>query len=88
MDYKQDFCKTTDYFVCSETLVSEKPATKKLVKEIPSQKLPLDSSSYDSHKEFISKKYEENIDSPTTKISEGFYQKTSVRVRKFRVIKK
>ena len=88
MTYKQDYCPQGDYFECSTTLTHEQPEIDKTYKEIPSQDLPLDPSSYDSAQESISKSDREETDAPTTKLNDSFYRRSSVRIRTYRVTKK
>jgi len=87
MTYNQDHCLPGKYFKCSDTSVAESEA--KMVQEvIPSQELPLDTSSYHSIEEPLSKSAEEGVQTLTLPLDTSDYRKLLVRKVTYRVTKK
>lgn len=87
MTYKQDYCLAGDYFKCSDTSVGESKA-ESVEKMIPSQDLPLDTSSYQCTEAPLSKSGEEEVQAPTFTLETSHYRISSVRKITYRVTKK
>lgn len=87
MTYKQDYYPQGAYFKCSETSVA-KSEPEKVQETIPSQSLPLDTSSYQSNKESLSKSAGEVSHSFDLPLDTPHYRKSSVRKTTYRVTKK
>lgn len=87
MTYKQDYCPQGDYFICSETSMA-KSEPEKVQEVVPTQSLPLDTSSYQSVKESLSKPSGEISHSLDLPLDTPHYRKSSVRKTTYRVTKK
>lgn len=87
MTYKQDYCPQGDYFICSETSMA-KSEPEKVQEVVPSQSLPLDTSSYQSVKKSLSKPSGEISHSLDLPLDTPHYRKSSVRKTTYRVTKK